>query len=66
MQSITHEVSEVLTRNTDEALQDGACGLPWFRVTNVEGKIGSFCGFDHLLQIIDFVDLQRNTDKPLL
>ena len=60
------EVSDKLTANTDEAIDDGACGLPWMKVTNADGKTESFWGFDKMYQIIDFLDLPRNSDKPSL
>lgn len=66
VQSVTMEASDELTANTNEVLNDGACGLPWMKVTAVEGKTESFWGFGLLGQEIDFLDLPRNAKGPLL
>jgi len=48
------EGKEILGKNTDAALADGAFGLPWFVATNAKGEKETFWGVDHLarLQII--------------
>ena len=48
-----------LTANTNEALETGAFGLPWFVCTNKEGKTEKFWGVDHLGQVVDFLGLER-------
>jgi 2-hydroxychromene-2-carboxylate isomerase len=42
------EGKELLGKNTDRALADGAFGLPWFVATDREGKTETFWGVDHL------------------
>jgi len=54
------EGKQILAKNTDQALADGAFGLPWFKCTNSEGKTESFWGVDHMGQVCMFLDL----DKP--
>jgi 2-hydroxychromene-2-carboxylate isomerase len=38
------EGKEILAKNTDLALADGAFGLPWFVATNVKGETETFWG----------------------
>ncbi|KIV99766.1 uncharacterized protein PV09_08572 [Verruconis gallopava] len=56
--SITIAVRDKLASNTDEALRDGACGLPWLKCTTADGsRTESFWGFDHIGQVADFLGL---------
>ncbi|KAI9671556.1 MAG: hypothetical protein M1817_003608 [Caeruleum heppii] len=47
---------------TDEALESGCFGLPWFVATNTDGETEGFWGFDHLGQVIDHLKLERPTE----
>ena len=51
------EVKKQLISNTDRALNDGAFGLPWFQCTNSRGEVEGFWGFDHLGQVVRFMEL---------
>lgn len=53
------EGKEVLTKNSDLALQDGAFGLPWFVATNSKGECESFWGVDHLGQVAAHLGLEN-------
>jgi len=59
IESIGKEGKEVLGKNTDRALADGAFGLPWFVVTNEKGETESFWGVDHIGQVTDFLRLEK-------
>jgi 2-hydroxychromene-2-carboxylate isomerase len=51
-----------LSANTDQALNGGAFGLPWWECTNTDGERESFWGFDHLGQVVDFLGVARGTE----
>lgn len=53
------EGKELLAKNTDAAIEDGAFGLPWYKCTNSEGKTESFWGVDHLGQVCSFLSLEK-------
>jgi 2-hydroxychromene-2-carboxylate isomerase len=53
------EGKELLGKNTDKALADGAFGLPWFVATNGEGKTETFWGVDHLGQVTAHLGLEK-------
>lgn len=57
------EGKALLLKNTDEALAEGAFGLPWMVCTNSEGKKEGFWGFDHFGQIVDFLGIDRPKQK---
>lgn len=59
MAAVPKEGKELLIKNTDSAIADGAFGLPWFVVTNEEGKTEGFWGVDHLGQVIEFLGLEH-------
>ena len=42
------ESRAILRKNTEQAIAEGACGLPWFVAFNEKGERDSFWGFDHL------------------
>jgi len=51
------DVKKQLIANTDRAMNDGAFGLPWFQCTNSKGEVEGFWGFDHLGQVVRFMEL---------
>lgn len=53
------EGKELLLKNTDKVLKDGAFGLPWFTCTNSKGETEGFWGVDHLGQVADFLNLKK-------
>ncbi len=53
------EFKRRLIQNTDEAVDSGAFGLPWFIVTNSQGVEEGYWGFDHLGQICDHLGVER-------
>jgi 2-hydroxychromene-2-carboxylate isomerase len=53
------EGKALLLKNTDQALADGAFGLPWMVCTNAEGKKEGFWGVDHFGQVVDFLGIDR-------
>lgn len=53
----TPEVKGQLVKNTDQALNEGAFGLPWFQCENGRGEKEGFWGFDHLGQVVRFLEL---------
>ncbi|KAF2236217.1 thioredoxin-like protein [Viridothelium virens] len=57
--SESEEVKALLRKNTQEALDDGACGLPWFSVINSAGEQDVFWGFDHIGQVTRFLGLEK-------
>jgi 2-hydroxychromene-2-carboxylate isomerase len=46
-----------LAANTDQAMNSGAFGIPWWECTNEEGKTETFWGFDHLGMVTRFLEL---------
>lgn len=59
MEMAGKEGKELLGKNTDRALADGAFGLPWFVATNAEGKTETFWGVDHLGQVTAHLGLEK-------
>lgn len=55
------EVKNRLSSNTSEALNDGACGLPWMKATTIDGRSESFWGCDHLEQLANFLELPKSS-----
>ncbi|KAE8453491.1 hypothetical protein EG329_010352 [Mollisiaceae sp. DMI_Dod_QoI] len=53
------EGKELLAKNTDQAMADGAFGLPWFVATNSQGETEGFWGVDHLARLTEFLGLER-------
>ena len=49
----------MLSANTDQAVTDGAFGLPWFVATNAKGETEGYWGFDHIGQVADHLGLER-------
>ncbi|KAK7885756.1 hypothetical protein LTR67_010108 [Exophiala xenobiotica] len=54
------EVKKELSAKTDQALNDGAFGLPWFQCEDAHGKVEGFWGFDHLGQVVRFLGLDNS------
>ncbi|KAI5846866.1 DSBA-like thioredoxin domain-containing protein [Tricharina praecox] len=48
---IRTEGKKKLAENTDEAVRKGAFGMPWFVVTDANGKEDVYWGFDHLDEV---------------
>ncbi|PMD35469.1 HCCA isomerase/glutathione S-transferase kappa [Hyaloscypha variabilis F] len=59
MEMAGKEGKELLGKNTDKALADGAFGLPWFVATNGDGKTETFWGVDHLGQVTAHLGLEQ-------
>lgn len=57
------EVKDQLVKNTGEAFEKGAFGMPWFQCTNGKGETEGFWGFDHLGQVIRFLGLNEDGDR---
>ena len=53
----TPEVKKQLIQNTERSFKDGAFGLPWFHCENSKGQVEGFWGFDHLGQVVRFLEL---------
>lgn len=49
-------IKDQLRRNTEDAVSEGAPGLPWIVATDRNGKTMKVWGFDHLGQILAFVE----------
>ncbi|KAL4754171.1 hypothetical protein BDW72DRAFT_190314 [Aspergillus terricola var. indicus] len=56
------EVKTRLSVNTQQALDSGAFGLPWFECTNSTCEKEGFWGIDHLGQVVEFLGLDRSLD----
>jgi len=56
-------VKAQLTAANEAAVKDMAFGCPTFIATNAAGHKDVFWGFDHLGQVIDFLDVQRPSDR---
>ena len=59
LKATSPEVKQKLTQNTEEAIDSGAFGLPWFKATNSKGDVEYFWGFDHLGQVCDHLGLEK-------
>ncbi|KAF4553906.1 Hypothetical protein D9617_5g067810 [Elsinoe fawcettii] len=60
------EAKKQLISNTDQAVAEGAFGMPWMMATNPQGETEGFWGFDHLGQVIEFLELDRGTEMRAL
>jgi 2-hydroxychromene-2-carboxylate isomerase len=56
------EGKDLLLKQTEKALSEGAFGLPWFVCTDREGKIECFWGVDHLGQVAEFLGIEKPTN----
>ena len=52
------ENKDLLQKNTTQAIQDGAFGLPFFVATNAQGKKEVFWGFDRIGLVQEFLGLE--------
>lgn len=59
------EVKKALSKNSEQAMKDGAFGLPWFVAENVNGDRESFWGVDHLGQVVEHLGLDRKGEQGL-
>lgn len=57
------EVKDRLAGNTTRAFEKGAFGLPWFECVNSKGEEDGFWGFDHLGQVVKFLELDGDAEK---
>ncbi|KAL2057143.1 hypothetical protein ABVK25_002882 [Lepraria finkii] len=53
------EVKKLLSTKTNEALEEGAFGLPWFVATNAKGENECYWGFDHIAQVTNHLGLEK-------
>ncbi|TKA26286.1 hypothetical protein B0A50_05065 [Salinomyces thailandicus] len=53
------EAKGLLSKNTEDAFQAGAFGLPYFVAEDGEGRKEGFWGFDHLAAVIEALGLER-------
>jgi hypothetical protein len=50
----------ILQKNTDEAFESGAFGLPWMVATNgSSGRVEAFWGVDHIGQVLQFLGIEK-------
>ncbi len=54
-----------LAKNTDEAFDSGAFGLPWFSCTDTTGETKRFWGFDRLGQVVQFLGLDAKVERGM-
>lgn len=59
------EVKKALSQNTEQAMGEGAFGLPWFVAENVSGEKEGFWGVDHLGQVVEHLGLERGQEPGL-
>ena len=57
------DVKAKLGSNSDEAMSEGAFGLPWFVCTNASGERATFWGVDHMGEVADFLGLERDGER---
>lgn len=48
MATAAKEGKELLAKNSDQAVAEGAFGLPYFVATNAKGEKDTFWGVDHM------------------
>lgn len=53
------EGKELLNKNTDQAFQAGAFGLPYFLATNEKSETEAFWGVDHLALVTEHLGLEK-------
>ena len=53
------DAKKKLIENTDRAFEGGAFGMPWFECVNSKGETEGFWGFDHLGQLVRFLELNH-------
>jgi 2-hydroxychromene-2-carboxylate isomerase len=51
-----------LRENTDKAMNLGAFGIPWYECENKKAERECFWGFDHLGQVVRFLDLDGSVE----
>lgn len=59
----TPDVKKELSARTEQAVNMGAFGIPWFHCTNDTGLQEGFWGFDHLGQVVRFLGLDGSLDS---
>ena len=60
-EGVEKAVKATLAKNTTAAVEIGAFGLPWMDCRNGERREGFF-GFDHMGQVVRFLDLDGERD----
>jgi 2-hydroxychromene-2-carboxylate isomerase len=59
MEMAPKEGKELLAKNTDQALEDGAFGLPWFVAENSKAERETFWGVDHLGLVVQHLGIEK-------
>lgn len=59
------QVKKMLSANSEQAMEEGAFGLPWFVCENGKGEKEAFWGVDHLGQVVEFLGLDRGLERGL-
>ncbi|CAG8902724.1 unnamed protein product [Penicillium egyptiacum] len=57
------DAKAILDESTQDAIDSGAFGLPWFDCIDAHGVKESFWGIDHLGRLVDFLQLDASLDK---
>lgn len=53
------EGKKLLLQNTNQAIAEGAFGLPWFVCTDSNGRTESFWGCDRISYLAEFLSLEE-------
>lgn len=59
MKMALREGKDILAKITNQALADGAFGLPWFVAENSTGEKDNFWGVDHLGLVVMHLGLEK-------
>lgn len=59
------QIKKMLSTNSEQAMADGAFGLPWFVAENAQGAKEAFWGVDHLGQVVEHLGLDRKGEPGL-
>ena len=58
----SEEAKKTLRKNSDEAFQAGAFGLPWYVATNEKGEKESFWGVDSVGKVLEHLEVEVKSE----
>lgn len=58
----SEEAKKTLRRNSEEAFQAGAFGLPWYVATNEKGETQSFWGVDSVGKVLEHLGVEVKSE----